>query len=497
MGARKRASADLQRSATRPALPSSIIFFLILADSGLVALAMDPGASGAPSAATAAAGARAAPSAAAGAPPPAAPPPGAAAARRERVAAAVSQLRELTSDVLGFWLDHGPDPMHGGFHATLERGGAPGSPTDKGIVQQARHCWALSKAAAAPGAPPPGGAGRAEAGARAAWEFINARMRRPDGLCAWLVSRDGATVVDPGPSLYGQFFYIYAAVEFAQAFGDREALAAALAAFRATESAFYDGARGGYDESSSRPRLHALRLPGGGAPRTLNVFLHGIESLTALFEATGDGAVLARLAEMTGILTARLITADDVLYEFYDPAMWAPVGPPSVNFGHNLETAWVASAASRALSRAGRLSAPAAAAAAARLAAVAARALREGYDSERGGVYEAGVPGAPPGAGEGASTLKVWWVQAEALLAASDALRATGDDAYLGYIEGILKFVREHIRDAADGEWVWQTDAAGRVAGPRGRQKGNKWKASYHNVRCLLLLQEWLGPLAA
>jgi mannose/cellobiose epimerase-like protein (N-acyl-D-glucosamine 2-epimerase family) len=32
----------------------------------------------------------------------------------------------------------------------------------------------------------------------------------------WLVTRDGSKVVDAGPNLYGQFFVIYAAVQFSK-----------------------------------------------------------------------------------------------------------------------------------------------------------------------------------------------------------------------------------------------------------------------------------------
>jgi hypothetical protein len=51
---------------------------------------------------------------------------------------------------------------------------------------------------------------------------------------------------------------------------------------------------------------------------------------------------------------------------------------------------------------------PAAAAAlVSKMMGVAARAVKEGYDTKRGGVYEAGVPGLAAGEGEGASTEKV------------------------------------------------------------------------------------------
>lgn len=55
-----------------------------------------------------------------------------------------------------------------------------------------------------------------------------------------------------------------------------------------------------------------------------------------------------------------------------------------------------------------------------------------------------------------------------------------------------MQFVREHLLDPQDGEWVWQTDAAGAVIGPYGYQKGNKWKASYHDLRALLFLTRWV-----
>jgi hypothetical protein len=61
-----------------------------------------------------------------------------------------------------------------------------------------------------------------------------------------------------------------------QAFKDRAALDYSLSTFRATDALFHDPVAGGYDETNSLPTLTDTRLPGGGMPRSLNIFLHGM-----------------------------------------------------------------------------------------------------------------------------------------------------------------------------------------------------------------------------
>ncbi|KIZ07448.1 hypothetical protein MNEG_0497 [Monoraphidium neglectum] len=130
------------------------------------------------------------------------------------------------------------------------------------------------------------------------------------------------------------------------------------------------------------------------------------------------------------------------------------------------------------MTRKGKLGAPAAGAASAKLAALTAASLKDGYDREHGGVFESGAPGHAPGTGEGASTKK--------------AYLKTRDTSLLNQLSGTFEFVRAHIYDPVDGEWVWQTDAGGGVIGPYYYQKGNVWKASYHNLRAMLFMQQWI-----
>lgn len=56
-----------------------------------------------------------------------------------------------------------------------------------------------------------------------------------------------------------------------------------------------------------------------------------------------------------------------------------------------------------------------------------------------------------------------------------------------------LQFIERRLRDPADGEWLWSTDAAGMRPGGWGSTKGNLWKASYHSTRMLAFLDTWIG----
>lgn len=60
----------------------------------------------------------------------------------------------------------------------------PGAPTHKGIVQQARHCWAFSHAVRS-GALRGRGARRGEALARSAWGFMQRHLHREQQPGTW------------------------------------------------------------------------------------------------------------------------------------------------------------------------------------------------------------------------------------------------------------------------------------------------------------------------
>jgi len=52
----------------------------------------------------------------------------------------------LKTGILDFWLRHGPDPVRGGFHGSLDRQGKPDPASPRSLVQQSRILWTFSAA---------------------------------------------------------------------------------------------------------------------------------------------------------------------------------------------------------------------------------------------------------------------------------------------------------------------------------------------------------------
>jgi cellobiose epimerase len=157
---------------------------------------------------------------------------------------------------------------------------------------------------------------------------------------------------------------------------------------------------------------------------------------------------------------------------------WTPVGSPRVSYGLDMETAWLLLEAARVV---GRASDPALVAAA---LAIASNSAEHGLDAQSGGYFEFGVPG---GAATGLD--KIWWVQFEALEGLWWAHVLSGQAVQLERLERTLDWV-EFTEDKPVGEWFATTNRDGSAAGAD--YKSDEWKASYHSVRALVYLQDWI-----
>jgi hypothetical protein len=122
--------------------------------------------------------------------------------------------------------------------------------------------------------------------------------------------------------------------------------------------------------------------------------------------------------------------------------------------GHNLESTWlVADTLDYLLAK--RAIDPAAAARYRTTAMdIGAAAVQQGYDAVHGGVFESGLPGQAP-----SSTLKVWWVQMESVMALYKLYEHSRDSSYLRKLAQSTRFVREHGLDSSYGEMYWQVGA--------------------------------------
>ena len=395
-------------------------------------------------------------------------PPPAPTGDAERLHAIRARLDREAERVIAFWSKHGPDREFGGFHGTLDRTGAPVAPTDKGVIQTARHLWTFSMLGARrPNTP------EARALADSAYRFLIERFRDPkDGEFYFTVSRQGKPV-NSKKQLYAESFAIYALSEYAAAFGSAEAREHALRCFRSIDARAHDSVHGGYDQRKDPGWMTP------GAEKETNTHIHLLEAFTSLFRLTSDPLVRARLEELARVTALELMQPEGYVHKEFK-LDFTPHGERAVSYGHDIETAWLLLDALEALGSNDTALFRAA-------VAMGENSARAGFDPAHGGFYEEGVAGGAPSKLE-----KIWWVQAEALPGLFRLYQRTGDASYLDQLERTLSFIERFQSDAEFGGWYWGVTPEGKL-GPRGDKKGEEWKASYHDTRALVFTSDWIA----
>jgi mannobiose 2-epimerase len=398
-----------------------------------------------------------------------APPPPAQVASPDaaRLEAVAKRLDVLSRELFDFWRVHGPDPGHGGFHGTLDRTGRPKAPTDKGVIQQARHLYSMSLWYERRGRSP-----EAKRLADRQYAFLTQHFADADGEFFFTVDETGKPVATK-KVLYANAFALYALATYGRVFGVKEAVERSLRCFRSLDARAHDAKHGGYDQTNDPAWLSP------GAAKETNTHLHLMEAFAALYEASHDATVKARTEELLRLFGERILQpAGYAAKEFARD--WSPFGTPAVSYGHDLETAWLLVDTATVL---GRPEDPRVLATARRLGTLSAEA---GFDAENGGYFEQGPPGAAASLRD-----KIWWIQAEALPALYRLYVLTGDGLYLSRLERTLDFIEVHQRDRRYGGWFWGIREDGRVT-DKGEDKGGEWKASYHELRALLFTSDWI-----
>jgi cellobiose epimerase len=389
----------------------------------------------------------------------------------ELVRSFVPRLGRMAKELVEFWAAHGPDLVHGGFHGFLDRRGRPTAPTDKGVIQQARHLWSFSTwyERREPTA-------SIRALAESPYHFLVDHMcDTADGEFYYKVTRDGRAAVDPKKLLYAQAFAIYGLSTYGRVFGDREAVDRALRCFDSVDARAHDRVYSGYDQRDDIAWLVA------GAQKDTNTHIHLMEAFTALLDTTGEERVRTRLGELVDVCVHKLLQSQGYVHADFETD-FTPVGAPLTSYGHDLETAWLLVDACRALGEY-----PKDVLGGAR--AMGLHSAERGFDHERGGYFYAGPPGQPPMRYE-----KVWWVQFEALPGLWWLYRLTGDPVHLLRLDRTLSWLETGGHDHEFGGWYYAVNPNGTLA-PPGDHKGELWKASYHEMRALVLTEDWMREL--
>jgi len=381
----------------------------------------------------------------------------------------------LNENILSFWLPRTLDSEHGGYYLNHDIQGRPKGPAKKQLVVQARCVWFYSRLINEGR-----GTGEIRQAARHGYEFLRDKMwDKQHGGFYWEVDETGTNATMPDKHLYGQAFGLYALSEYAMAFQDAEALGLAQQLFRLLDFTAHDSTHGGYFESFQRDWSYHADPTGRsymGVPHNLklmNTHLHLMEAMTAYVRASADPVGRERLRELITIQSNAVVRkklgacTDQYTWD------WTPLegkAQDRVSYGHDLENIWLLMEACEA---AGITGSPLRDL----YKTLFAYSLQYGYDEKQGGFYDSG-----PFHQSADRRGKVFWVQAEALVAALKMYQWTGEEVYYRVFDQTLNWINTRQADWQYGDWFSTISESGDPTG----DKANAWKGPYHNGRAML-----------
>jgi len=372
--------------------------------------------------------------------------------RMDFAALAAQYRRELTGNILPFWLKHSADPLLGGLFSCFDRAGTVFDER-KYVWMMARQVWMLSKLH---NELEPNAAWLASA--RAGMEFLEAHALNERGEVYFSLQRDGRPAFFQRKP-YAAVFLALAWHEYGRAVDDRARQQKA-------------------SEMFARIRAWIARPADLGRP------------------LYGEGPPMSQLADIyvTAFLASELEQPEwlDALWPQLDQHFDTARGtcrenagvadsPEARQFcaGSVFEVGWI-------------LLPHASPARQQQILAAMAGAHELGWDREHGGYYYfQDLDGRPPLALE--ANMKLWWVHVEALNAFAHAYELTRDPAWLARFQQAHGYTWAHFPDPAYGEWFGYLDRRGE---PVNHMKGGPYKCCFHIPRALWLCSRIFNKLA-
>lgn len=379
-------------------------------------------------------------------------------------------LKELTGNILPFWMNRVKDPA-GGFFGGVDCDGVVQAQSERSAVVNSRILWTFSIATRVLG-----DAYRASAD----WAYAYFKAHFIDRECGgvyWMVDAAGRPL-SMRKQIYAQAFAIYALSEYARATQNRESLDVAISLYRLIEQHGCAPVHQGYWEARARDwgALEDQRLSEKdlNVPKSMNTHLHVMEAYTNLLRVWRDPELVAKQAALLRVTMDRIVDAKTGHFKLFFDMEWNSQND-HVSYGHDIEGSWLLVEAAEVLGDATLLERARA------LACKMADAVyAQGLDRDGSLFYEADV------AGRMIDPKKHWWAQAEALVGFYNAYQMTKDERYRTAAKGVWDYIATKVVDRVHGEWHAKLSPDGRplpyaedsdacLAGP--------WKCPYHNAR--------------
>jgi len=382
--------------------------------------------------------------------------------------------RELTANILPFWMRHTVDREHGGFYGGIDCDLHVDRQAPRAAVINARILWTFSAAARILGDP------AYRETADWAYRYIIDRFWDEEhGGVYWMLDHLGRPL-NTRKQIYAQAFAAYGLAEYARATGSAASLEWAKCLYRLIEEKSAEPECGGYIEARARDwsALEDLRLSEKdlNSPKSMNTHLHVLEAYTNLLRVWNDRDLQASLQRLLEITMDRIADARGRHFKLFFDNQWTSL-TDHVSFGHDIEGSWLMHEAAETLGDAVLI------ARARKLAVSMAEAVyEEGLDRDGSLFYEASR-------GRLVDPNKHWWAQAEAVVGFYNAWQVSGDERFCTAAQRAWRYIEDKVVDKIHGEWHAKLRPDGtpwKAAEDPDACLVGAWKCPYHNARVCL-----------
>lgn len=383
--------------------------------------------------------------------------------------------RELTENILPFWMDKMQDCEYGGFYGRMDGNNTLHPDANKGAILNARILWTFSAAYRLlknPGY---------LAVAQRAFDYIIARfLDKQYGGVYWELDCLG-NPVNRKKQVYAQGFALYGFAEFYRATGQTQALELAKEFFRLIERCV-DTERGGYFEAYTEDwqPIADMRLSEKDAneKKTMNTHLHILEPYTNLCRIWDDEELKAAQKRLIKVFMECILNRSNHHLQLFFGEDWE-VKSATVSYGHDIEASWLLLEAAEVLGDQELL------AEVRKLSLQIADAASEGIEESGSMVYER--------KGEYVESERHWWVQAEAVVGYMYAFKNSANSDYKQKAMRVWEYIQDQLIDSTNGEWHWSRLADGTMNCEE--DKAGFWKCPYHNGRMCMEMMEHFGVI--
>lgn len=378
--------------------------------------------------------------------------------------------KELTENILPFWINSMQDNRHGGFYGKIDGSDLLYPEANKGAILNARILWTFSAAYRLLKEP----------------VYLDIAQRAFGYICTFFIDKErgGAyweldykgNPVNMKKQTYVQGFMLYGFSEFYRATGDPKALELAKDFFRLIEKC-HDNRSGGYPEAYTRDwqPIEDMRLSEKDVneKKTMNTHLHILEPYTNLLRIWKDEELIVAQRRLIDIFITKILDRETGHLNLFFDEEWN-VRSGAVSYGHDIEASWLLFEAAELLDDRGLLS---------RITEISLRvadAASEGLEADGAMAYER--------MGHHTDSERHWWVQAETVVGYMYAYENSGDIRYKEKAFAVWNYIRNYMVDNENGEWYWSRFPDGRIN--RKDDKAGFWKCPYHNGRMCMEMME-------